>query len=159
MTVSDQSAANQDLAWFDEQQVGQGAVKSAVDVISESLRRAIILDQLPGGTRLVQADVAKRMGVSVTPVREALRGLASEGLIDFDRYQGAIVHRPTEEEFREIDEMRCALEPIAVERAVSWMAEHGIDRLGFQRARELVEQMSTTVSYTHLSALPHESCS
>ena len=62
---------------------------SAHELARETLRQAILRGQLPGGARLVQADLAVHLRVSTTPVREALRDLATEGLIVLDRHWGA----------------------------------------------------------------------
>jgi DNA-binding GntR family transcriptional regulator len=70
-----------------------------------------------GGVRLVQGDLAQRLGMSTTPVREALRDLATEGLIQFDSHKGAVVREISESEFRDLYEVRILLEPLAMARA------------------------------------------
>jgi DNA-binding GntR family transcriptional regulator len=116
------------------------ALRTSHEVVSASLRRAIVSGALPGGTRLVQTDLAVEMGVSTTPIREAFRDLVAEGLLEFDRYRGAIVHAPTVAELSEIYEMRIALEPMAVRRAAAGNisdAEAGL-------ANELIVSMDAT---------------
>jgi DNA-binding GntR family transcriptional regulator len=101
--------------------------------------RAGILDRtLPAGTRLVQTDLAQQLGISTTPVREALRDLVSEGLVLFDPHRGAIV-RPLEiGEVREIYELRVALEPIMVRRVVERITEAQL-----ARAESLADRMES----------------
>ena len=91
---------------------------------------------LQGGTRLIQSELAESLGVSTTPVREAMRDLATEGLIDFDRYRGAIVHTPTLDEVREIYEIRLLLEPAAARKAV-----HRISKKDLRTASALLSQI------------------
>jgi DNA-binding GntR family transcriptional regulator len=86
-------------------------------IIKEQLVRDIIDGTLPGGARITQAELAQRFGVSLTPIREVLRELNSEGLIEIDPFTGATVHRPTLQSLSEIYEMRQALEPLTVPRA------------------------------------------
>ena len=100
------------------------------------LRRAILNGELPGGTRLVQADIAKQLNVSTTPVREALRDLTTEGLVEFDAHRGGIVHEPDLAELDEIIELRGVLEPVSARRAVE-----RIDEATLARAREIHEAM------------------
>jgi DNA-binding GntR family transcriptional regulator len=97
--------------------------RTAHEAVRDSLRRAILRGDLQGGTRLVQSELALTLGVSTTPVREAMRDLTTEGLIEFDRYRGAVVHSPTLEEVREVYELRLLLEPIAVRKAVARITE------------------------------------
>jgi DNA-binding GntR family transcriptional regulator len=85
------------------------AVRTAHATVTDRLRDAILSGELPGGTRLVQSELAGSLAVSVTPVREALRDLVGEGLVDFDAFRGATVHLPTLEELEEIYELRSVL--------------------------------------------------
>lgn len=85
--------------------------------VRETLRQAILTGQLPGGTRLVQADIAKDLDVSITPVREALRDLANEQMIYLDPHRGGIVHELADSELQEILDLRLLLEPEAMRRA------------------------------------------
>lgn len=91
---------------------------TAHSYVLERLRRAILDGDLPGGTRLRQVELASEFAVSITPVREALRDLAGEGLVVFDPHRGSTVRRLDLDEVREIYEMRIALEPIMVRRMV-----------------------------------------
>ena len=55
--------------------------RTLYEVVLAELRGAIVSGAFPGGTRLVEADLAAQMGVSATPVREAMRDLVAEGLV------------------------------------------------------------------------------
>jgi DNA-binding GntR family transcriptional regulator len=94
---------------------------TAVDLVRDVLRAAILRGDLPGGSRLVQTDIASRLEVSTTPVREAMRDLASEGLITLDSHRIGTVRKPDWEEMGEIVELRRALEPVAIARAMENM--------------------------------------
>jgi DNA-binding GntR family transcriptional regulator len=90
---------------------------TAHDFVHDTLRRAILSGQLPGGARLVQADIASQLSVSTTPVREALRDLAAEGLVVFRAHIGAVVRELDFDELVELYDIRKALEPLALRRA------------------------------------------
>jgi DNA-binding GntR family transcriptional regulator len=85
--------------------------------VRETLRQAILSGELPGGTRLVQAEIAGKLGVSITPVREALRDLANEQMIRLDAHRGGIVHELTDSELTEILDLRLLLEVEAMRHA------------------------------------------
>lgn len=102
---------------------GAARSRTTYEFVHETLRRAILCGDLAGGTRLVQADLAVQLGVSTTPVREALRDLAKEGLIRFDPHRGAIVRELELEEVREIYDLRKVLEPMALRLAVGRVSE------------------------------------
>src|ERR1700730_8531431 len=78
-------------------------------VIAER-RQAILTGRLKGGERLVEGKLADELGVSRNPVREAIRVLASEGLVEVTARRGAAVATMTEQEARETIELRALLE-------------------------------------------------
>jgi DNA-binding GntR family transcriptional regulator len=113
-----------------------GRSRTAHEYVLTTLRSAILGGTLAGGTRLVQTELAAQLEVSTTPVREALRDLATEGLVFFDPHRGAVV-RPLEiEEVREIYELRITLEPLMVRRTVDRLSDERLDQ-----AEELVQRM------------------
>ena len=67
--------------------------------------------------RLRQVEIARRLGVSTTPVREALAALQREGLVQLHPQRGAVVFLPSVEDLREHYEIRTALEELAVSKA------------------------------------------
>ena len=89
-------------------------VRTIVDDVMQSIRLAILSSKLPPGSRLRQSELAKQLGVSITPVREALRELTSAGLVDFDPYRGAVVHTPTTEELENVYAIRAQLMPLNI---------------------------------------------
>jgi len=102
----------------------------------EALRSAILSGSLPGGSRLVQADLAAELRVSTTPIREALRDLVAEGLIVFDPHRGALVRSLDVAEVKEIYDIRRVLEPLAVRRATE-----RITKAELAEAADLLKQM------------------
>jgi DNA-binding GntR family transcriptional regulator len=105
------------------------ARQTAHEYVREVLRRAILNGELESGSRLVQAELAATLEVSTTPVREALRDLASEGLIRFDPHRGAVVTELNPEELREIYEIRQILEPHAMRQAVPALTDKNLETL------------------------------
>src|SRR3979490_454319 len=80
------------------------------DRVVTELRQAILSGRLKPGERLVEGHLADELGVSRNPVREAIRALASEGLIVVTARRGAAVATMTEQEARETIEVRALLE-------------------------------------------------
>ncbi len=110
--------------------------QTAYEYVLNVLRRAILNGELKSGSRLVQADLAAVLDVSTTPVREALRDLATEGLVQFDAHRGAIVSELSADEVHQIYEIRMVLEPLAMRQAVPNITDALLTRL-----RELHESM------------------
>jgi len=84
------------------------------DRVLRKLRGAILSGRFEPGQRLLERDLVERMGVSRTPIREALRMLELEGLITTVPYKSPVVTRPTLDDARELYEARAALEGQAV---------------------------------------------
>jgi DNA-binding GntR family transcriptional regulator len=87
------------------------------DIVTAALREMLITGELAPGTELRQRDLASRFNVSPTPVREALRRLESEGLIDYDAHRGATVTNTDFEPDEENYLVRALLEGLAVSLA------------------------------------------
>lgn len=92
--------------------------KTVTQYITESLRSAILLGEIETGSRLIQDDIAKNYEVSVTPVREAIKILTTEGLLSFDSYKGAVVKNIRYEDANDIYNIRSILEPKILERSL-----------------------------------------
>lgn len=96
----------------------------------EKLRGQILSGELVHGERLAEEEIAETLGISRTPVREALRRLASEGLVDVTPNRGASVARWESGDLQEIFDLRAILESYAAQRAASRAGEAVIIVLG-----------------------------
>jgi DNA-binding GntR family transcriptional regulator len=94
------------------------AEPSMAERVAASLREAITSLDLRPGEAIVEGNVARQLGVSTTPVREALHRLAKDGLVVLNRYRGARVANMTARDVREIFQLREVLEPLAAELAL-----------------------------------------
>jgi DNA-binding GntR family transcriptional regulator len=103
-----------------------GAVSKQV---ADYLRDAILGGDIGPGERVRQEEVAERFGASRLPVREALRILEAEGLIEHERNKGARVPRLNMHEVDVIYQMRERLEPLALSESISYLTEDDILRL------------------------------
>ncbi|WP_240655239.1 GntR family transcriptional regulator [Rhodovarius crocodyli] len=80
------------------------------EMVRQALQREITSGALRAGDRLVEEELAKRYGVSRSPIREAIRALASEGLVEVNARRGAMVAGVSADEAREFVEVRALLE-------------------------------------------------
>lgn len=126
----------------------QGISRTTQANVVEYLRRAILAGELSPGTRLVQADLAAALQVSVTPIREALWELNSQGLVDFGAFRGAVVHVPTLAELEDIFEVRTALLPACVRRGVNHTPPQQLEQ-----AAAILDQMEAEADQTRWIAL------
>ena len=101
------------------------------DIVFQKLREAIVTGQLKPGERLMEIKLANMMGVSRTPVREAIRKLQTEGLVIMNARRGAVVAPINARNMREYLEIRKALESLAGELASAKADDEAIDRLRF----------------------------
>ena len=97
--------------------VGAPAHGATVAHIVERLRDDILAHRLSPGERLIECDLTSRFSVSRGPVREALRRLAAEGLIEHAPHRGAVVRRLSPREIRELFQIRVEMESLAARLA------------------------------------------
>ncbi len=91
--------------------------KNQSDIAYEFLRQKLLNRELTPGTRVRYGPLGTEIGMSATPVREAIGRLASEGLIELVPQLGAVVKQPTKTDAVEVFEMREAIEPFAAAKA------------------------------------------
>jgi DNA-binding GntR family transcriptional regulator len=103
---------------------------SRTEVVLEEIRRRILAKELHPGQPLVEAELAQSLGVSKTPVREALKVLSHSGLVTFSPYKGASVSVVDAELARSVYDVRLILEPEAVRRAVAAKRPETIEEAG-----------------------------
>jgi DNA-binding GntR family transcriptional regulator len=104
-------------------------LQTAQDAVLDYLRHQILSRQLLPGARLVQSELAERLGVSRTPIREALQRLAHEGLVTLSSYRSASVARFSASDLEEIYAVRAALESHATYLAVQNNTDGTLERL------------------------------
>lgn len=92
--------------------------RTAPEVVAEYIRDAIYRNELRPGQQLQQEELAAKFGISRIPVRDALRQLQGEGLVDLYPNRGAFVSNPGVEELREVFQLRILLETYAIKLAV-----------------------------------------
>ena len=99
------------------------------DVVFNTLRKAILTGELKPGERLMEIHLANRLGVSRTPIREAIRKLELEGLVIMIPRRGAEVAQITEKSLKDVLEVRRALDVLCVELACDRISEEEESRL------------------------------
>ncbi|MCR1971046.1 GntR family transcriptional regulator [Clostridium cochlearium] len=115
--------------------------RPAREIILEELRAAIFDKKLKEGDRLVENNIAKSMGVSRTPVREALRQLEIEGLAINIARKGTLVKGISKEDIMEIYDIREVLEGLAVRGACL-----NISRKEIFRLKEIIKIMRKSIN-------------
>ncbi|HET6414184.1 MAG TPA: GntR family transcriptional regulator [Anaeromyxobacter sp.] len=106
------------------------------DQVKDHLLQAILTGRYAPGARIVETQVARELGVSQSPVREALRDLAALGVVEMPAFRGARVRRPTADELLDAFVVRAELEVLAVRLALPRLTDGELDRLA-----GLIEQM------------------
>jgi DNA-binding GntR family transcriptional regulator len=134
-----------------------------VDETAAAIRARIMSGEIPIGAQLRQADLAATLGVSRTPIREALRQLQAGGLIEVLPRRGAVVRVPAPWEVREAYEVRAELEGLACVRAVGEITSEQLDEL--RRTNDVLREgpspggegiSPTTVANDRFHTLVHE---
>ena len=124
------------------------------DVVFNTLRQAILKGELEPGERLMEIQLADRLGVSRTPIREAIRKLELEGLVLMIPRKGAEVAKISEKSLRDVLEVRRSLEELAAELACQRMDAEALKDLedaqkAFIQAVESGETMTMAEADEH----------
>ena len=99
------------------------------DKIYNKLKEAIVSGELGPGERIIETKLAEEIGISRTPIREAIRRLESEGYLESMRRGGVKVTKITEEDIKEWSEIKNTLNELAVKKAVERIKDEEIEEL------------------------------
>lgn len=99
------------------------------DVVFNTLRKAILRGELKPGERLMEIQLANKLGVSRTPIREAIRKLELEGLVLMIPRKGAEVAQITEKNMQDVLEIRKALEELSVQLACERITPEQVEEM------------------------------
>ncbi|GHH71297.1 transcriptional regulator [Streptomyces sulfonofaciens] len=116
----------------------------------QELRRRILAGELRQGRSISQEQLAMELGVSTTPLREALRRLDAEGLVTIDAHRDARVTELSAEEARSLYEVREQLDPLAARLAAARRTES--DAAAIKAALKGLEPLSASADFEHLLA-------
>jgi DNA-binding GntR family transcriptional regulator len=115
-----------------------GRYEPLAEAVARQIRAAIIDGRLEPGTRIRQEEIARRLGTSRIPVREALRQLEMEGLVTLVPHVGARVSLLDFGEYTELYRMREAVEPMAIAHSAPHMTDERLEQLR-EHARRIEE--------------------
>jgi DNA-binding GntR family transcriptional regulator len=110
-------------------QEGEPLVRNASMAATELIREAIVDGRLEPGRRLKEEELARELGISRTPVREALLMLQAEGLVVATPNRGAMVRVHDAEDLDDLYQLRALLEGHATRRAAARISEAAVDQL------------------------------
>lgn len=99
------------------------------EIVYEGLRNAIIQGHIPVGERINESIYSQKMNISRTPVREALRRIQQEGLVEYVPRLGVVVKKITIEDAKEIYQIRMALDILATTNAMKIMTDDDFDEM------------------------------
>jgi DNA-binding GntR family transcriptional regulator len=109
------------------------------DQVKDRLLQAILAGRYPPGSRIIETRVARELGISQAPVREALRDLEALGIVEIAAFRGARVRRPNAAELLEAYGVRAVLESLAARLAVPRISGEELDEL-----QTLIDEMEQT---------------
>ncbi|GLZ34653.1 GntR family transcriptional regulator [Lentzea sp. NBRC 105346] len=120
---------------------------SRTDFVLESIKEAILNGSLTPGQPLVETDLAANLGVSKTPVREALKTLAGSGLVVMEPYKGAAVRTVDAEMANAVYDVRMLVEPEALRRSIMLKASFHQARQALTDPQDLAKRSLANRSF------------
>ena len=119
--------------------IGRSSKQTLAEVAYEKIKEAICKGKIASGDLLSENQLAQDLGMSRTPIREALRALASEDWLEIKNGVGAYVKPLSAKDIHDLYEVRCLLEVQAAKTSVHRITNEEIDRLE-ERFRQLLER-------------------
>lgn len=119
----------------------------------EGLLAAILSGRVKPGEKLLQKELAEGLGISITPVREALNELSAEGFVHLDPHKGAVVRKMNEDEMVEISSILEALIPLSARLIASNITEAELDHA--TALQDELEQVTDVTEFVRLNRVFH----
>jgi DNA-binding GntR family transcriptional regulator len=108
--------------------------------VYKTLKKAILMGEIKPNTKLSLQEISKSLQISVTPIREAVSKLESEGLINVIPNKGFVINKISIDDFQEILQIRAALEGLIAELATKRITDEEIDNM-----MEIIKEMEISV--------------
>ena len=125
--------------------------------VYRALKTEIIKGSLKPGNKLSEGKIAEQMGVSRTPVREALKELAAEGFVKMNPNQAVVVSNASVEDVQEVLQIRGVLEGLAARLATKMISEEEIKELEkYQKQMEYYTKKDDVLAFSEMDAEFHE---
>ncbi len=121
----------------------QSRYVTAKQAVLNEIRHDIITGVISPGSRFIQSEIAEKLGVSTTPVREALSALASEGLVKIDPHRGICVYEPNLDDLDQIYDLRIIVESYVTKYSVNRISKNVINK-----AESVFEAMTKDCDFT-----------
>jgi DNA-binding GntR family transcriptional regulator len=137
---------------------GAPLTRNASSAATELIRQAIIDGRLPPGRRLKEEELARELGISRTPVREALLMLHAEGLVDAAPNRGAAVRSHSVKDLDDLYQLRAVLEGYATRRAATRLSDETIGglRASCERFDGLLDALAEMTDLVQENLLFHQ---
>ncbi|MGZ4299122.1 MAG: GntR family transcriptional regulator [Solirubrobacteraceae bacterium] len=117
------------MSWESGFTGGPVAGETSSSVAARLIRQGIITGELPPGQALRETELARQMGISRTPIREALRLLQNDGLVEFTPNRGASVKAYSAADLQDVYNLRAALEGYAAQTAAQHITDQQLEAL------------------------------
>ena len=125
--------------------------KTKTEVVYNFLKKNILDGRYPPGEKIVISAIARQLDVSYIPIREAIKRLQTEGLLDVTPHVGAKVVKINQHEFEQITLIRAELEALATRLSVEYLSEKDLNAL--ERINSEGDALIRNKSYLQLSEL------
>jgi DNA-binding GntR family transcriptional regulator len=135
-----------------------GTLPSRTEAVLEAIKHAILTGELTPGQPLVESELAAGLGVSKTPVREALKTLAGTGLVTMSPYKGAAVRDIDRAHARCIYDMRLLLEPVAAARSVAGNGDWSAARAALAAADRAADAADRSLANRAFHRAMYQAC-
>lgn len=154
ISVALKTEANQNASLASRMRGGDSGTRQTLKQRArEGLLAAILSGRVKPGEKLLQKELAEGLGISITPVREALNELSAEGFVHLDPHRGAVVRKMNEEEMVEMSSILEALIPLSAKLIAENITDAELEHAS--ALQDELEQVSDVTEFVRLNRVFH----